>query len=171
MSIVLAATFALTTAAAVRSSSRTGFALSAEGEFASAQVTKVWDHFESTYSNQTAHSDLLADVDNLLAEHSLPGWDGADAPAVSFATAANAREFILALPDSVQSPELAVDPDDGAISFEWYGGYRKVFSVSVGERGRLACAGLDGTDQWYGAWAFNGKIPTIVIESIQRVLT
>jgi len=153
----------------MRTDVRTGAAISPEGEFASAQVTEVWDRFDGTFSFQPPHSELLSEVESLVAEHSMPGWDGADAPPISFATFANAREFVSALPESVPLPELAVDPDDGAISFEWHGGYRKVFSVSIGESGRLACAGLDGTDQWYGAWTFDSEIPALVTESVRRV--
>lgn len=82
-----------------------------------------------------------------------------------------ARRLILALPPTIPNPELAVDPDDGAISLEWYAGRSRVFSVSVGNSPRMACAGIDGTDSWHGVASFDGaKAPTFVLQSIQRVL-
>lgn len=147
-----------------------GSAVSTEGEFAHTHVTQVWDRFDSTISLQGPHGGALSDLENLIAEHSLPGWDGDSALPVSFVTAQNAREFLKALPASLASPELAVDPDDSAISLEWYGGYRKVFSVSINTSGRLACAGLDGTDQWHAALQFDGtNLPPFITESIKRV--
>jgi len=147
---------------------RSGSAYSAEGQFARARVTKVWDALENTASLQVPHAALLDELEALIAEHSAPGWDGKLAPAVPYVTALNAREFIKALPASISSPELAVDPDDAAISFEWHGGFRKVFSVSIGVSGRLACAGLNGTDRWHAALAFNGeRLPAQVLEGIR----
>jgi hypothetical protein len=169
MPAILTATLALTTVAAVRSNARSKTATSVEGQFASAQVTQLYDRLDETISLQSAHSDLIAELDNLAAEHSLPGWDGIEAPPVSYTTIAHARLFIDALPAGVPKPELAVDPDNAAISFEWHGGYRRVFSVSIGDSGRLACAGLDGVDQWYAALGFDGELPALVSDSIRRV--
>ena len=151
---------------------RTGSAYSAEGQFARSQVTKVWAGLDSSVSLQAPHAALFDELEALVVEHSTPGWDGQEAPSISFITALNAREFIKALPSSISSPELAVDPDDAAISFEWHGGFRKVFSVSIGVSGRLACAGLNGTDRWHGALAFNGeRLPALVLEGIRLTAT
>ncbi len=160
----------MTACVALRAQVRRGSAVSAEGEYVRSHVTEVWDNFGRSISMQGAHADLLDQLDALIAEHVNPGWDGNVAPPVSYATAQNARDLIKALPATVSSPELAVEPDDAAISFEWYGGYRKVFAVSVGNSGRLACAGLDGTDQWHAALHFEGEtVPTFVLDSIRRV--
>lgn len=144
-------------------------AVSAEAVFASNQAMAAWERFEKTYSLKSPHGDLISELEMVAAEHSLPGWDGNLAPAVSFSTVSNARDFVRALPDGIPSPEIAVDPDDAAISFEWHGGYRQVFSVSLGESGRLACAGLDGTDQWHAALGFENEIPAFVLDGIRRV--
>ena len=107
----------------------------------------------------------------LLDSHGKIGWDGADAPALAETTIANVRVFILTLPPWVPDPEFAVDPDDGAVSIEWYGGHARNFSVSVGQMDRLACAGIDGTDSWHGVVHFeSGKTPDFVLQSIQRIL-
>ncbi len=169
MAEILTATLVLTTIAALRSGARTSSATSVEGQFARSQVTEVWDRFEDTISLQSPHSEVLSELEGVVAEHSLPGWDGGEAPAVSFQTFENAKEFIASLPSWAAAPELAVDPDDASISFEWHSGYRRVFSVSIGESGRLACAGLDGTDQWHAALGFTGQLPAFVSDSIRRI--
>lgn len=110
-------------------------------------------------------------LSELLESHGKIGWDGAEAPALAEATIVNVRAFIQALPPWVPDPEFAVDPDDGAVSIEWYGGHERNFSVSVGKSDRLACAGIDGTDSWHGVVHFEtGKVPDFVLQSIQRVL-
>lgn len=164
---IISATLALT-ALATTLRPRNTEAVSAEAGFATSQATAAWERFEETFSLQPPHSDLISELDSVAAEHSLPGWDGGVAPPVSFATVKNAREFIRALPSGIESPEIAVDPDDAAVSFEWRGGYRQVFSVSIGDTGRLACAGLDGTDQWHAALAFEEAVPVLVLDGILR---
>jgi hypothetical protein len=168
---ILTATLALTALTACRSASRTTSAMSAEGKFTTTRITEVWNGFESAFSLQAPHANTLSALENLAAEHSLPGWDGAEAPPISYLTLENAKEFASALPASVAAPELAVDPDDAAISFEWHGGYRRVFSVSIGDAGRLSCAGLDGIDQWYAVLRFEGVIPQLVTDSAIRVMS
>jgi hypothetical protein len=151
---------------------RSGSAFSAEGQFAREQVTKVLDGLDNAVSLQAPHAELLGELEALIVEHSNPGWDGQEAPPISYITSQNAKEVIRALPADLPTPELAVDPDDAAISFEWHGGYRKVFSFSVGTSGRLACAGLNGTDRWHAALAFDGeRLPALVLQSIRQVLT
>jgi len=114
---------------------------------------------------------VLSALMDLQKEHEQVGWDGAEAPPISAIALNQARELILALPPSIPNPELAVDPDDGAVSLEWYGGPSRVFSVSIGNSPRMACAGIDGTDSWHGVARFDGtKLPDFVVQSIQRVL-
>ena len=167
---VFTATIVMTAAAvALRPSRNAGAAVSVEGQFARSQVTQIWNKFEETISFQPPQSGLLSELENMASEHSLPGWDGNEAPAISYTALENARQFICALPSTMPPPELAVDPDDAAISFEWYGGHRSVFSVSVNESDRIACAGIDGVDQWYAALRFEGSLPALVTESVRRV--
>lgn len=159
----------MTAAAVAFRGARSGGALSEEGRFVATQVTQLWDRFEETISLQAPQSELFADLENLAAEHSLPGWDGNVAPAISYDTLRNAGAFISALPPDLPPPELTVEPSDASIGFEWHGGYRRVFAVSIGDSGRLACSGLDGADQWHAALGFDGEIPGFVLESVRRV--
>ncbi len=164
--------FALITAGGLAGRAlRSDSACSAEGQFARERVTKVLGGLDNAVSLRAPHAALLDELDALSVEHSTPGWDGQEAPPVSYITVQNAKEVIRALPADVPSPELAVDPDDAAISFEWHGGYRKVFSLSVGTSGRLACAGLNGTDRWHAALAFDGeRLPALALQSIRQVV-
>ncbi|MCF7676169.1 MAG: hypothetical protein K9M97_12545 [Akkermansiaceae bacterium] len=115
-------------------------------------------------------SAVLSALMDLKNEHSHRGWDGADAPPISPVALDQARDLIMALPPSIPNPELAVDPDDGAVSLEWYAGPSRIFSVSIGNSPRMACAGLDGTDSWHGVARFDGvKLPEFVWQGIQRV--
>ncbi|AHF94359.1 hypothetical protein OPIT5_13200 [Opitutaceae bacterium TAV5] len=156
--------------AMLRNGPRFSPAVSQEGQFVRSQVTQVWEGFGRSIALQGQHAEVLAQLDSLVAEHSLPGWDGTEAPPVSWATEQNVRDFISVLPDAIPSPELAVDPDDAAISLEWHGGYRKVFSVSIGDHERLACAGIDGTDQWHAVLRFDGAvIPAQILAAIRQV--
>ncbi|MCH7229059.1 hypothetical protein [Haloferula sp. A504] len=116
-------------------------------------------------------AEVMSELYELAGEHAQPGWDGAEAPAVSEAVLERAAELIAALPSSVPNPELAVDPDDAAIALEWSNGPHRVFSVSVGESQRMACAGIDGTDVWHNVSRFDGAtVPPFVLHGIQKVL-
>jgi hypothetical protein len=114
---------------------------------------------------------ILSELIDLKDEHSHRGWDGGEAPPVLRVVLDRARELIMSLPTSIPNPELAVDPDDGAVSLEWYAGPSRIFSVSVGRSSRMACAGIDGTDSWHGVARFDGaKVPEFVLQSIQRII-
>jgi hypothetical protein len=80
-----------------------------------------------------------------------------------------AASFVRALPDHLPLPEVASEPD-GAISFDWISAKTRVFSVSVGERRRLAYAWLDGTDSGHAVARFEGDlVPPRIIEGIKDI--
>lgn len=148
---------------------RSNSALSVEGQEVHTRVTGVWSSFDQSFS-LNYHGELVAELELLTAEHSKPGWDGDSAPPVSYATFQNAKDFISTLGTSLPKPELAVEPDDASISFEWHSGYRRVVSVSVGDGERIAIAGLDGVDEWHAALKFDGvSLPEFVTQSIRRI--
>lgn len=114
---------------------------------------------------------VVPDFSGLLKEHCERGWDGADAPPLGSTAVEQSRLLILTLPSDIPNPQLAVDPDDGAVSLEWYGGPSRVFSISVGGSSHVACAGIDGTDSWHGVVCFDGsKTPDFVLQGIRRIL-
>jgi hypothetical protein len=111
------------------------------------------------------------DFSELLASHCKEDWDGyGGLPANPLAVEA-AADFIRALPQDMMQPEVAVDPD-GQISLEWFGAKDRIFSISFSDRGRVAYAGIDGTDRWRGAEMFDGNtIHPFLLMGIQRVIS
>ncbi|GAB5561213.1 MAG: hypothetical protein SynsKO_28600 [Synoicihabitans sp.] len=160
----------LATAAATRGVPRSYSSMSAEGQFTCEQVTEVWNTLDDGFSSFGPSDQLLEELVSVVNEHSESGWDGYKAPPVSVQTFLKAREFIEAIPETFPMPELAVDPDDASISFEWHGGNRRVFSASIGSNSRLVCAGLNLDDKWHGTLRFDGEhLPSLVTESIRQL--
>ena len=169
--IALVATAGIGGAATLRdvANRRSGFSDSAR--YVAHRVSSLVQKNDQAFSTTALRNAVLSDLVDLAGEHSECGWDGAEAPPVSHIASQQARSLILALPAEVPDPELAVDPDDGAIALEWYTGPARVFSVSVGSSTRMACAGIDGTDAWHGVARFDGnKVPEFVLQSIRRVI-
>lgn len=145
--------------------------VSIQAEFVVNAARELVDRNDQTASIAGHRATVLSDLHELAAEHSQPGWDGGEAPPVSAIAIKNASNLILALPSSVPNPELAVDPDDGAIALEWCGGPSRIFSVSVGNSTRMACAGIDGGYSWHGVAPYGGAtVSDFVLQGIQRVL-
>lgn len=95
-------------------------------------------------------------------------WDGYGAEAVSGRAYYEAWKFLEALPIlSVPIPEVSADPD-GEISFEWYEGPDKIFSVSVSSDGQLAYAGIFGINKVYGSEYFDEEIPWAILDNLRR---
>lgn len=151
------------------SNRRSGFSESAA--YVAREAKALVERNDRAFSSIGTRGPVLSALVELRAEHSHPGWDGAEAPPVSPLAVQRAGELILALPSKIPNPELAVDPDDGAVSLEWYAGPSRIFSVSVGISARLACAGIDGSDSWHGVARFDGaRVPDFVIQGMQRIM-
>ena len=99
-----------------------------------------------------------------------PGWDGYEAVPASFDSYVKAEKFIKALPANVPAAEVAIDPD-GEVSFEWYHGPRRVFSISIGSGDELTYAGIYGSSKARGVETFNFEIPRVVLDNLRRLLT
>lgn len=80
-----------------------------------------------------------------------------------------AEEFLdeLVARKDLPAPEVSVDPD-GEIVFDWFGNPYYMFSVSFGDN-KLTYAGLYDKDRVYGEIEYNGKIPLLIIQNIERV--
>lgn len=151
------------------SNRRSGF--SDHAKFLTCEAKTLVARNDRSLSIIGARGAVLSELMDLVIEHSQPGWDGQQAPPVSVLALGQARELILALPSGIPNPELAVDPDDGAVSLEWYAGSSRIFSLSVGSSRRMACAGIDGTDSWNGVARFDGvNLPDFVLQSIRRII-
>ncbi len=115
--------------------------------------------------------DAIAALVELYKEVSQDAWDGDSAPAISEQTIATVKAFLSALPSDISDPEFAPEPKDGAISLEWYGGYRKIASVSIHDSQRVAFSALQGTDITNGAYRFSeDHIPAPLLLTIREIL-
>ncbi len=113
-------------------------------------------------------SKMLENLFQAKQEHSIDNWDGYGAKAIDEQSYENAIRFVLSLAPDIPTFEIGVEPD-GEVVFEWYGGKRKVFSVSMGSRNELTYAGLYGISKTYGVEHFYGNIPDTLLDNISRV--
>ena len=113
-------------------------------------------------------SKMLENLFQAKQEHSIDNWDGYGAKAIDEQSYQNAIRFILSLAPDIPTPEIGVEPD-GEVVFEWYGGKRKVFSISMGSKNELTYAGLYGISKTYGVEQFYGNIPDTLLDNISRV--
>lgn len=113
-------------------------------------------------------SKMLENLFQAKQEHSIDNWDGYGAKAIDEQSYENAIRFVLSLAPDIPTPEIGVEPD-GEVVFEWYGGKRKVFSISMGSRNELTYAGLYGIITAYGVEQFYENIPDTLLDNISRV--
>ena len=150
---------------------RMGSAVSAEAVALSQSATAMVSAVEKS---QTLFGRKNLAISNLMAmgyDCSESGWDGADARAIDSAALANAERFIRALPDDIQLPEFAPEPD-GAVSLDWIVSRYRLFSLSVSASNRLACAWLDGADKGHCVARFDGiSIPDRILTGILSILS
>ena len=85
------------------------------------------------------------------------------------ATAYTTAEVILAaLPPGIPLPEISVH-SDGEIALEWHETKRRVLTLSIGDEGSLAFAGLFETSTIYGTEVFDGSIPSPIEGFLARL--
>ncbi|WP_276965145.1 hypothetical protein [Metallibacterium scheffleri] len=110
---------------------------------------------------------VMTMLDSLTTSHAENGWDGEQALPASHAAIGLAADFIRALPDDIDMPDVGVEPD-GAVTLDWLPSRHRMLSVSFGGSGnRLAYAWLDGSDRGSGVVRFNRQaIPRTLMEAI-----
>lgn len=96
-------------------------------------------------------------------------WDGYGAQSVSIEAYEKAKRFLISLPFGTTVPQISAEPD-GDITFEWYQGPSRVFSVSVSPSNELNYAGLFGASRTYGTEVFHDEIPEVILSNIKRVV-
>jgi hypothetical protein len=108
---------------------------------------------------------------NLVALHAEVGWDGGAAAPVDRNAVALAVDFIRALPDDSEMPEVGVEPD-GAVSLDWLPSRHRMLSISfTGRSDRLAYAWLDGTDRGSAVARFDRQVvPLRLMQTIAAVV-
>ncbi len=114
-------------------------------------------------------ADAISQLRALANECAEAGWDGGDASPLASRAIRNAENFVRTLPDGIQLPEFAPEPD-GSVSMDWSQSRNRLFSVSTGTNSRLAYAWLDGADNGHGVAQFDGeKIPHLILEGIKGI--
>ena len=148
---------------------RNDHSVSTNGEYLRSEANRMVAYAQQPISQN--RYDALAELEEVVKEHSEEGWDGLAAPVVSKESVTNVKDFLRSLPNDIADPEFAVDPDDGAISLEWYGGYRKIVSVSINHTNRLAFATLNGINSSNGTYEYDGSnINEVILSSIQSII-
>ena len=112
---------------------------------------------------------LRGELNELMLDCQVTGWDGYGAEAVSIEAYAAAQRFIRSLPAGFPTPELAADPD-GCVNFDWHVSPRRTLVVSVHPDFRLDFAALIGTAKIYGSEPFfASELPASVRDLVRRV--
>jgi len=114
------------------------------------------------------HRRLLETLDDLYKECSHESWDGYGARQADKHSLLEAKRFARALPATVPTPDIAVDPD-GEFSFEWYLAPERVLTISVGPKGEINYAGIFGRDKAYGLEHLSHMIPDAIIQQLDRL--
>lgn len=122
-------------------------------------------HFRDMVSRQPAFLQL-AQLARDSQEHD---WDGYEAKGMSYGTHVIGIRFLSALPTTLPTPHVAVDPD-GELSFEWVSPEGRVFSVSANGSGRLSYAGVfaDGVTT-HGTEIFVDTVPATIMRAVERL--
>jgi len=135
-------------------------------------ASEIWrdtENIRNYLAGSVTFGEHLAKVLEVLLkereEHSIDNWDGYGAKAINIDSYHYALDFALSLPSSIPVPEIYVNPD-GYVTYEWYEGKRRVFSVIVGNRNELAYAGLYGASKTYGVEYMYEEIPENIIRNI-----
>jgi len=113
--------------------------------------------------------DVYRDLLDACAECLDDNWDGEGSVAVKEKTICFAADFILALPENIETPEIAIDPD-GEIDFEWYGGKGDCLNVCVNVSGRLAYANFFNGNGDHGVENKGKEIPESIGLHLKRFI-
>lgn len=136
------------------------------------EIQRETEELQNNFSRSITFGEHLSEMIERLfearQEHAINNWDGYGAKAIDEQSYQNAIRFILSLTPDIPAPEIGVEPD-GEVVFEWYGGKRKVFSISMGSRNELTYAGLYGISKTDGVEYFYGNIPDMLLDNISRV--
>jgi hypothetical protein len=111
---------------------------------------------------------VMTMLESFITSHAASGWDGEEALPVSHEAIRLATDFLRALPDGVDMPEVGVEPD-GAVTLDWLPSRHRMLSISfAGNSNRLAYAWLDGSDRGSGVVRFDRQvIPRQMMEAIE----
>ena len=137
---------------------RPASAVSSEAGHVRAYAERIIGHVESSAALFGGRMGVIAALRDLADSHAEAGWDGDQALPVNPAAIELAVDFVRALPDDCQMPEVGVEPD-GAVSLDWLPSRHSMLSISFsGSSDRLAFAWLDGTDRGSAVARFDRQV-------------
>jgi len=114
---------------------------------------------------------VRAEIDEIARECAARNWDGYGAVAVSKNTRENAERFVDLLPSDLPRP-AAVPSPNGHIALTWDFGPGRILTISVGESGSAAYAGILGNGvRRHGVEPFRDDVAKVLVESIREVST
>ena len=115
-----------------------------------------------------AQSAVCGELADVYLECREPNWDGFNALPVGPDSFLLAKTFLLALPFGTKAPSAGAHPD-GQISLEWHNGPRRSLTISFDPAGDLHYAAMTGPSRACGTTAFDGEVPQIILELIEKV--
>lgn len=160
----------LTFGAPLYALTRPASAVSSEARHVRTYAERMVGRVESSAALFGKRGEVLGALEALVDSHAQDGWDGAAAAPVNRAAIELAMNFVRALPDGYEMPEIGVDPD-GAVSLDWLPSRHRMLSISfTGGNNRLAYAWLNGTDRGSGVARFDRQaIPRQVLTALDVV--
>jgi hypothetical protein len=112
---------------------------------------------------------VRAEIEEIAQECATRDWDGYGAAAVSQRARENAERFVDLLPSDLPPPN-AVPTPDGHIALTWDFGPGRILTISVGESGSAAYAGILGNGvRRHGVELFRDDVAKVLVESIREV--
>lgn len=157
---------------AIYASARTASAVSSEALHVHDSAMRLVESVESSAALFGAKMDAMAALQSLVSLHLHQGWDGGEAFPANLVAVGRAADFLRALPDGVEMPEVGVEPD-GAITLDWLPSRYRMLSISfTSNSDRLAYAWLDGSDRGSGVVRFDRQvIPRQLMEAVEATTT
>ena len=112
---------------------------------------------------------VRVEIEEITQDCGVSDWDGYGAVAVSQKTRENTERFVDLLPSDIPPP-TAVPTPDGHIALTWDFGPGRILTISVGESGSAAYAGILGNGvRRHGVEPFRDDVAKVLVESIREV--
>lgn len=133
-------------------------------------LSAVWTHFRDSFSLGASYEATLEELNELYEESQASDWKDSYADRIEYATYVEARRFLSLLPTTFPIPEVGRHPE-GEITFEWYRGPNRVYSVAIDPTGKLHYAGMYEADTEYGTEFFGEDLPSSVAKGLRRLFS
>jgi hypothetical protein len=144
------------------------YGVSPEAKSIKTALREVSRDFEESLTLGWTKKEMRNELVDVFNECAQPNWDGYGAEPVRFDTYSQANTFLGALPTTARCPTISAAPD-GDIVFEWRSGNKRAASVSISRFGTLTYAAILGTERQNGVANFDGQIPDVVLQILQRI--